>query len=104
MSQHQERADSADGVPVEATKSGKPPKLCPMCQGQFPRIGRVWGTEDIAKLRYVLPEDEPDGEAWLQSVPMQRLSIRALRVCLECGFVGLFASKDDLRELRRDYR
>jgi hypothetical protein len=54
-------------------------------------------------ITYVAREDDSPPTGGIQFLPTRALALQTLRVCLECGFVGLFADKGVLDELRERY-
>lgn len=106
-----ENRPPAEGIPEvvplapDAAKPGR--RVCPLCGGKFARIGSITQLGDAPGdwcIRYA-PRDEEPRPALLggEYVPSRGLAVRALRVCLECGFVGLFADGGALDELRDRY-
>jgi hypothetical protein len=107
MDNNQPTEGIPEAVPVvpEAAKPG--PRVCPLCGGKFARVGRlstVGDTTSSRGLTYVARDDDKPPTGGIQFWPTRDLAVRALRVCLECGFVGLFADKGVLEELRGRYR
>jgi hypothetical protein len=101
MDEIQRGDDLPEVVPVTPDAVKPAPRACPLCGGKFARIGRASGED--SGVCYVPRENEKPATGWIQFFPSRNLPVQAVRVCLECGFVGLFTNEAALENLRERY-